>query len=259
MIETFFNSIHWAIASTLIVLASGSLTIFCILLSHKIFKLHYLKRHHDITSTIFSNFSVLYSVLIAFTMINAQSSYDQADNAILKEAIHLDLLYRDAQLFSNSDKEKIHIALISYVNSIREDEWGLSFPSNKTSLSFQDLWKCYYSLDTSSKKQELWYNQSISRLNELVDSRAERIHAASALVGVEMWTFLIAGGIIFLFFLCCFESRQLGIYLIMSFFTAGAISISLFLIYSLNNIFTGSAAISSEPFDIILHLWNTPA
>ncbi len=258
MIEIFFNSLHWALASSLIVLVSGSLTVLCILLVRKLFKLHYLERHHDITSTIFSNFSVLYSVLIAFTIINAQNSYDSADNAILMEAIHLDLLYRDAQLFSNSDKEKIHIALTSYVKSIREDEWGLSFPSEKTSLAFKNLWQCYYALDASSKKQELWYTLSINRLNELVDSRAERIHAASALIGAQMWTFLISGGIIFLFFLCCFESKQLGIYLIMSFFTAGAISISLFLIYSLNNIFTGSAQISSEPFDIILHLWNIP-
>lgn len=174
MIEDFLNSVHWAIASSLIVLASGSFAIFCILLARKLFKTNYLERHHDITSTIFSNFSVLYTILIAFTIINAQNSYDQADNAILMESIHLDSLYRESQLFSKTDKEKIRLSLISYVQSICQDEWGLSLPSKKTSLAFQNLWECYYFLDDSTHKEELWYDQSINRMNELVDSSYER-------------------------------------------------------------------------------------
>lgn len=250
------SPLNWALSLSIIILVNGAMVIAAILLIRKFVPLKDLGSHRDFTAAIFCNFGVLYAVLLAFTIFNAQTSFNDTQTAIIQESGQLGQLNRDMQAFSLQDQAKIHQDLLSYTNSILNEEWGSNKPNPITSQKFETLWADYKQLDFHSKKQSIWYNQSLMKLNELSASRTARLDSASENISTEMWSFLIFGKYGFLAFLCFFRPKNISLYLVMSFAFAGIISASLFLVYCLDTPFSGYTTMSKDPFYNILHVWS---
>ena len=254
MILKFLDSLHWTSSFFLVALVFMLFTTISILLVRKTVSLSRLKDSHDITGIIFSNLGALYAVLLGFTIVNAQSRFDKVKESTQIEVACLIDLYRDADLFSEKDHTNIKSAITSYVNSIVTNEWSQKQAHLDTGTKFKELLRCYYEAEVTTLKQTVWYTASVEKLNDLSDLRLSRILASHESIGPEMWTILILGGCGMILFLCFFGPEKPTQHLLMATILAITIAFSLFLIHSLDTVFTGKISIQSDAFRNLLQI-----
>lgn len=215
----------------------------------------HLKAHHDVTGFIFANIGVLYSVLLGFTVVNAQQHFDKMNENSKLEAANILELYRDTVTFSKKDQVAIRKALLTYGTSILEEEWNhlpKGVPHQNTSKQFNALWDAYYDVEIVSRKQEILYAQSIQKLNDLMTFRLSRIVGSEESLGDEMWAFLIFGALVILAFICFFAFENLWLHLLLASTLAATTAFLLFLIYALDSSFTGPVSVKPEALKKVL-------
>lgn len=249
------ESVSWIYGTLIVFSAFFLFSLVGILVIHKTLNMSYLRANHDVAVCIFNNFGVLYSVLLGFTIVNVQQRFDKIEDTAQIEASYLYELYRDAQMFMVEDTTKIRSAVTEYIQSVIAKEWssmssGRSEPD--TEEAFKRLWQSYYSVNLSTKSQELWYAESIGKLNQLMSARLSRLMGSGTSLGNEMWTLLILGGVVIMVFTCFFGVESLTSHILLATVLSAACAFSLFFIYSLDTAFSGSVSVPPEALNRVL-------
>lgn len=219
-----------------------------------------LKRHHDVAGFVFTNLGVLYSVLLGFTVVNVQQRFDKIKETSEVEASYLAELYRNAEVFSEADRIAIRKSVKAYGESIINDEWHTMSEGKQnedTSEAFKKVWKAYYSTHLTDSKQIVWYTQSVNDLNLLMSSRISRLEGGEQSLGTEMWLLLIFGGVLIVSFMWFFGLESLRTHILMTALLAAAIAFLLFLIYSLDTVFSGNVSLEPEAVRKVLSSFDT--
>lgn len=250
----FLDTFPWALSISIIVGVFILLAILCIRFMRKRGNQKHLKAHHDVSAVVFANLGVLYSVLLGFTVVNVQQRFDQISGTAKLEAANIAELYRDAEAFSPKDQEKLKIAIKNYGVSIVQDEWKEidrgAHP--QTTKMLNAIWSAYYAVELNSRKQEILYDRSIEKLNNLISLRITRLLGSEDSLSDEMWTFLFFGGIIIVSFMSVFAFESLGLHVLLAAILAATTAFLLFLIYSLDSAFTGSVKIAPEALQNVI-------
>jgi hypothetical protein len=210
-----------------------------------------LQKHHDVAGFISAILGVIYGVLLAFVVFVVWTHFDTARIAVESEADCTGDLYRMAYGFPADAQGQIRRDLYYYVQSVINDEWpamasGHSSPATERALD--RLWVTYSAMDPATNREVTLYQESISRLNDLSNSRRERIIASRSGVPSLMWFTLIFGGlatIVFTYFFGAENGRaQAGMIVLLT----ALIALVLFLICALDYPFRGDMAISPRAF-----------
>ncbi len=246
-----FESPSWILSSLFIVIPSICFSLLLLWVVRKTVSIETLRKNHDVAGFTFSIVGVLYSVILAFTVINVQTRYSQAEETIHTEATMLSDLYRDAGFFEPADRDQIRSVLREYVRYVLEKEWHS--PLNKkvsveTQKILEKLWKNYYQVKIQDEKAKIWYEQSISKIDNLMNARLGREFDSWQHLGGMMWSLLIVGAAITICFMFFFGLERLNAQMFMTSLLTGYISFILYLIFSLDHIFQGPEAI--KPFAI---------
>lgn len=256
----FLETLPWALGVLLMVAAFASLSIICVLIVRRFTSTKTLRAHHDVAGFVFTNIGVLYSVLLGFTVVNVQQRFDRIDEIIQLEASHLAELYQDAEVFPEKNRTAVRQAIIYYGEQVIEEEWAalrLGKVNDSTQLATHQIWNAFYDYTPESRKQELWYAESISKLNDLTKIRMKRFTEGNASLSDEMWTLLIIGGLSMCIFMSFFGMESLTIHMLMAIIISSTTAFLLFLIYSLDSAFSGAVSISPEAIQNVLHTFST--
>jgi len=249
------GGLSWIQGTIVVVTIFVTFSVVGVYAMHRFFNRKAVKGHHDVAGYVFTNFGVLYSVLLGFTVVNAQQRFDKMNQTTQVEAGYLLDLYRDAQVFPEKDREGIHLGIKTYITSVINDEWQLmagGVLSDKTIDAVDGLWNSYYAINPSNKREEVWYVESVSKLNQFMNARLARIIGSEESLGAEMWTLLILGGIIIAAFIWIFSLESLLLHMLMASILSGTIGFMLFLIYSLDTAFSGDVSVKSTALERIL-------
>jgi hypothetical protein len=210
-----------------------------------------LRKHHDVAGFISAILGVIYGVLMAFVVFVVWTHFDTARVAVESEADCTSDLYRMAYGFPADTQNQIRNDLNYYVQSVIDDEWpamaaGHSSPATERALD--RLWVTYSAMNPATSREVTLYQESISRLNDLSNSRRERIIASRSGVPALMWFTLIFGGlatIVFTYFFGAENGRaQAGMTILLT----ALIALVLFLICALDYPFKGDMAIRPQAF-----------
>ncbi|MBM3201519.1 MAG: DUF4239 domain-containing protein [Chlamydiae bacterium] len=196
-----------------------------------------LRKHHDVTGFTFSIIGVLYSVILGFTVVSSKDRYNNVEQNILTETFSISDLYRDAGYFSIKERDLIRNYLRSYVKVVTEKEWNIRDETPiflESDRIVEKLWDVYYNIEVKNTKMEIWYGESIAKLNTFINAGLARQFSASQRLGSMMWCLLISGGIITVGFMFFFVIENFRIQILMTALLTGYLSFMLFLIYSLD-------------------------
>lgn len=249
------TSLTWEAETISFILIFVAFAILGVFLVRKAANQDILKGHQDVAGFIFTNLGVLYAVLLGFTVVNAQQRYDKLKDTTQIEASYLAELYRDAEVFSDKDRDQIQNSIKNYCQSVLDEEWVLMSQkkaSPNTLVAIKQVWNAYYAVDISSKKQEIWYAESISKLNELVSARLTRLLGSQESLGTQMWSLLILGGFVLVAFVWFFGLENLTFHIFMISILALTTAFLLVLIYSLDTAFVGQQSIQPDAIAKIL-------
>lgn len=251
----FLDSFPWICGALFVVAVLVVFTIMAILLVRRFVKREHLKESHDVAGFVFANLGVLFSVLLGFTVVNVQQRFDKVQENTEVEASYLEELYQDAEVFKESDRNKIQQAIKKYIKDVIEDEWPL-MPKGEVSItatqSLKKVWKSYYETEPAGPKQEAWYAESIGKLNKLTHTRLSRVLGGKESLGAEMWTLLIMGSLVMVMFICLFGMESATLHLLMGASLAATVAFLLFLIHTLDSAFCGNVHISPEALTRVL-------
>jgi len=215
-----------------------------------------MRKHHDVAGFMLGTIGVLYSVILGFTVINAKDHYTQAERTIHTEATMLADLYRDAGFFPEPSASSIRATLRDYVKYVLEEEWGKKDNHLKAQRTIQQLWKSYASIDLTQVKTRLWYTQSISKLDKMMDARLARHFYAEERLGSMMWCLLISGALITVSFMFFFGLENLRSQILMTGLLVSYLSFMLYLVYCLDNPFSGSQGIKPTALEQSIPLFD---
>ncbi len=256
----FLETLPWSLGVLFLVLIFTLFTTIGICLIRYFVDPKTLRSHHDVAGVVFTNLGVLYAVLVGFIVVNVQTRYDKIEQTIQVEASYIEELYQDSKVFSEQDKLRLRNGLYDYGISVIEDEWPIMAKgevlSMKTMKAMRELLQAYYDVDLQTTKQQLWYSESINKLNLLLNARLTRLMESKASLGTEIWSFLIIGGIVMVAFTWMFAPQYIFPHILMSSLLAASTAFMLFLIYSLDTAFSGTVSINPDAIEAVIKTFN---
>ncbi|MES2273970.1 MAG: DUF4239 domain-containing protein [Chlamydiota bacterium] len=255
----FNSSPSWIVSSILVMFPSILFCLIILWIVRKTFSIHELRKNHDVVGFSFSIIGVLYSVILGFTVISAQSRYNEVLQTVENEAIMLADLYRDAGLFAPEEKQAIRTSLRNYVDYVIKKEWWQPI-ERKIRMETQDvmekIWKSYYDITIRDEKTKIWYAESISKLDNFMNARLSRQFSSWQHLGTMMWTLLIVGAVVTISFMYFFGLESLHVQMMMTALIAGYLSFMLYLVFSLDNVLKGPEGIKPDSLEQIYALFD---
>ncbi len=210
---------------------------------------------HEVGGFIIGVMGAIYAVLLAFVVVAVWDQFSDAKLVVEREANHLNDLSRMAQGFDGATQRRTLEGLKNYARAAVDEEWetmSRGQPSQRTQAAMDDLWRIYTDVEPQGGRASLVYAESLDRLNELSNSRRERLFISKddipALVQVLLW----GGGLLVLAFTYFFGVKSVRAQSLMTAALAGQVAFILFLIVALDNPFHGSLRVSPEPLQQIL-------
>jgi hypothetical protein len=210
---------------------------------------------HEVGGFFIGVVGAIYAVLLAFVVVAVWDDFSEAKQVVQSEANQLNDLSRMAQGFNPATRQLVLEGLRNYARAVVDEEWetmsrGQGSPRAQDAMD--NLWRIYTGFEPQAGRESLLFAESLDRMNELSNSRRQRLFISAddipGLIRILLW----GGGLIVLAFTYFFGVKSIRSQALMTAALAGEIAFILFLIVALDNPFHGSVRVSPEPIQQIL-------
>ena len=210
---------------------------------------------HEVGGFIIGVMGAIYAVLLAFVVVAVWDEFSDAKLAVESEANHINDLARMAQGFNPATRQLVLEGLRTYARAVVDEEWDTMSrgqPSQRAQAAMEDIWRIYTGVEPQGGRESLLFAESLDRLNELSNSRRQRLFISKddipGLIRILLW----GGGFIVLAFTYFFGVKSVRSQALMTAALAGEIAFILFLVVALDNPFHGDVRVSPEPVQQVL-------
>ena len=216
-----------------------------------------LKENHEVAAIIFNAFGLFYGVMLAFVVFVTWSGYSDATKDLEMEANLADDLFHISKAFQEPARTVMQKGMLDYVTSVYKDELQRMDQGEieiHSAGTMSGLITAFYQLDEKSFPNREIYAEALSRLNNLAEYRRLRIFTGNDTVPSVVWLVLLVGALFTVCFNYLFGMKNIRAqYLITATLTI-TMSQILFLIYVLDNPFTGASRISAAPLRQVIEV-----
>lgn len=210
---------------------------------------------HEVGGFIIGVMGAVYAVLLAFVVVAVWDDFSEAKRVVESEANHLNDLSRMAQGFDAGTQRRALEGLRNYGRAAVDEEWetmSRGRASQRTQAAMDDLWRVYTEVEPRGGRESLLYAESLDRMDELSNSRRQRLYISGDDIPVLIQVLLWGGGLIVLAFTYFFGVKSVRAQALMTAALAAVVAFILFLVVALDNPFHGSLRVSPEPLQQIL-------
>ncbi len=213
------------------------------------------RQHQEVAGFIFAVVGVIYAVLLAFVVIMVWEEFSEAESYAAHEANAVKTVFRLSPSFPSAVKHKLRAELRVYAHSVVEKEWQTMATGKshvETDEALDRLFDNLADFTPSAKREEILYEETLTQLIQVSNSRRLRLFASNSGVPMIMWFVLYAGAFVTVTFSFLFEVDRLSAHALMSGALAVLIGLSLLLISALNFPFSGDVRVRPEAFEAML-------
>ncbi len=253
----FLIDLHPAIALTVLCSVTLALSFLGLKLVRKKFEEDTLKQNHEVGGLIFNAFGLIYAVLVAFVVFATWTEYDDSKKNTDLEAIEITDLFRNSNALPDSIKSLIRQQLAQYLNDVINDEWPMlqkGETSAKTVASYNRIWDIYTSMDVKNIPNVYIYQESLKHLNDLGERRRTRLFDSSNNIPGIIWATLLFGGVMTVIYTYFFSTKKFYPQYMMTAALTILNTLILYMIYVLDNPFSGYIKIDTSPYEVTLQL-----
>lgn len=238
------------------IIVSSSLSFIALLFIRKKVDWESFKENHEVGGFLFNALGLIYAVLIAFVVYASWQEYNSAQEICDKEANLMLDLYLNVDGLPHQYRTEIKENVILYLRKVIDDDWPLLDEDKRNPETRQillDLWKVYVNMDSlDTKKEKLYYSESISRLDEITEYRRLRILSGQNHIPVVIWTVILIGALTSVGFSLFFGTRNVKVQAAMTSLFALTNAVIIVLILNLDHPFTGDIKITPDPYKEVL-------
>lgn len=218
--------------------------------------------NNEVAGFKFATLGVIFAVLLGLAVIAAWEKFSGAHEAATIEASSLASTYRLAGAFSTEAQQPLKAALTRYVRSAIEDDWpamerGTQSPETLDALN--DLYETALALPADTPRGSVVLEEIVDQLDQVTESRRQRITLAEGIVPSVMWLVLITGALTTIGFTYFFGLDNIRAQMLMTGMLALLIFIALFVAASVDHPFTGTVRIPPDALERVLEDFGGPA
>jgi len=211
-----------------------------------------IKQSNDVTGAVYNMIGVLLALILGFLIVEAYSDYSNANSEAQSEATQLILAFRMAELFDEPQRSQIQAGVITYMNSILEEEWpGMTTRVGghpKTNFNRSRLWITVRDLKLNNEKEIAAYDKLVDHLGDAAVLRNERLRIVHEHIPKPLWYLFFGVAIVSILFLGLFGNTNPLQHRIMAAMVALVLGSCIFLIDILDNPYRGPLKIEPDAF-----------
>lgn len=247
-----------AVSSVLTIGGAVVLAVAGLLVARRSFRLPRDVGENDIAGFLYAVIGVVYGVVLAFVVFVVWERFAAVDEAVTTEAADLVAVFRDTQTFPEPLRQQAQDSLRTYATEVTASEWASHSGAkpHRTPDLLNPVWAIYRQLRPTSAQEEAQREDQMERLHELERQRHLRHLAGESTLPPFFWPVLVIGGILTIAFSYFFVLETLWLQAAMTAVLTALITGILFLIFSLNQPFTGEVHVSQEPMRHALEQFN---
>jgi hypothetical protein len=136
------------------------------------------------------------SLVLTFTLVQADINYRQADALVTNEATRIDQLDRLLTRYGDEDVAKARPLLRAYATSLVRDEWPVMLKDQRhenTAQTFSALSRRILAINPTNERQNLVLAEMFKTLDTMADVRAQRLSIVTIrLPPLYWWVVLLA-------------------------------------------------------------------
>lgn len=235
----------------LVVLALSATAVCGMLVVRKIVHIDTLQSFNEVAGNMFQVVGTLYAVLLGLIVVDAMTSMSDLRVTIEKEANSVANIHILADGLPSKTKFKVQELTSNYVEAVIDDEWQAmqkcSYSKNAV-LSLHALWGSLIECDPENDNQRDIRNLCLQAMTTLGDSRRTRLLSSIHGVSAELWTVLVAGGVLTILFTYFFGLKHPTGQVLMTAVVAASVSLNVYLVYLFGYPFSGAYRLSPEGF-----------
>ena len=223
--------------SVLIVGGSLTLAVTGVVIVRKKFHSPSLTKHHEVAGYMLAIVSTLYAVLLGLIVVSAQTKYDQARLTAETEANCCSDLGNFSRGFPDEARDSIRGPLKAYYETVQAEDWEAVAQGEKEQSipAYQALWKAIGAYQPDGNREVSCYQSVLSTMKSLADARRFRMLARKRFLSPIVWTVLIVGAVMTVFFTYFFWVESTAMQVTLTVFVALFISLNLLLVRLFDN------------------------
>lgn len=162
---------------------------------------------------VFAFLGTAFAVLLAFVVLEAFGSFNDARTGAESEATAVVELSRNSEFFSRADRERFAGRLICYSRAVIDDEWPAMREGDRSELVqnwVEALGRALRQIDVHTLAQEAAFLQLLEQEANRVEGRRARLSEATRALPAPVWFILVLGAALTVGFALLFADRREG-------------------------------------------------
>jgi hypothetical protein len=160
---------------------------------------------------IFAFLGTAFAVLLAFVVLEAFQSFNDAKDGAEEEAITMVQLSRTAEFFPPAERDPLEGVSICYARAVIHDEWPAMRHGDRSPVVQEwvnRLEKGLHHLNPETPAQQAAFLQLLQQQDKRTDARRERLSEANRALPAPAWFVLGLGAIVTVGFALFFADRR---------------------------------------------------
>jgi hypothetical protein len=214
-----------------------------------------LRLNHEVAGALLSIIGTLYSVVLGLVVVGALNTFQQARVTVAQEANCLHDIFHLAAGLPQPIEKHIEEDCLEYATVLIKDEWKQMENgrySDKAHMLVNDMWTTLVRYQPQTQKESDLHSSLLAQMDALDDNRQVRLNQATPIYDFIIWTVLIGGGAVLVFFTYFFAVKKLMVQVIMTAMVALILSLNLTIVAMFGYPYSGDVHVSSDPFLSVL-------
>jgi len=206
----------------------------------------------EVSSQMLGVVASLFGLLLAFVVVIEFQAFSAAGDTVQTEADGLAAITRDSHSFDGHGGEEVRAAIGVYLRVVVNEEWALMREGKASQAAWDGLdgvFRTMQAATPATASEQSFYDDSVRRLNVVLDARRDRIVASSdSDLPLVIAALILVGSIVILGYVTLVGSKSVAFHMIGAGSIAVVVGFSLVVLLLLQFPFSGGLAVDSSPF-----------
>jgi hypothetical protein len=238
-----------------VVVVSVAVAVGGLLLVNLFVPLEVREAHNPATGTIYAALYVMFGISVGFSLVLVWEQFETARQTAETEAGAVERIYRLADRLPEPDRERVQDLATSYATAVVAEEWdsmARGQASPRAEQLVEDLGAAVLGAAPEGAAQEAVYSESLSRLDDLRETRDLRLLEVREGLPAVVWAVLVSGAVFTVGFSYLLGLRSLVFHALAVGALTAVIAFTIFTIGVLDHPFGGSVRVGPEAFELLV-------
>ena len=196
----------YSLPEALILVAGALVMVGAILaLPSLVHRLPYLRtsnENNDFVLRMQATLFTMTSLVLAFTLVEAESNFRKVDSLLATEASQINRLDRLLSRYGDESAAELRLDLLAYAKAIVDDEWPAMLRgerSDKVRLAFTPLSRGIFEIEPRPGRETTIYAEILRSFDTIAESRDARLNAVTLALPERYWQVILFAVLMLLF------------------------------------------------------------